>query len=84
MLNLDIKLNDGTSAEVTCVASDFVAWEGKFDLSVARFNQDMKLTHLLFLGWHSLKRTKQIDLDFDAWVDTVEAVTVGDSKKSKG
>lgn len=83
MLNLDIKLVDGTSTEVTCVASDFVAWEGKFDLSVAKFNQEMKLTHLLFLGWHSLKRTKQTELEFDIWVDLVESVTVGESKKSK-
>lgn len=84
MLNLDIKLVDGNSVAVTAVASDFVAWEGKFDLSVARFNQEMKLTHLLFLGWHSLKRTKQTELEFDAWVDTVDSVAVGDSKKSKG
>lgn len=84
MLNLDIKFVDGTNTQVTAVASDFVAWEAKFDLSVAKFNQDMKLTHLMFLGWNTLRRTKQTDLDFEGWIDSVESVSVGDSKKSKG
>jgi hypothetical protein len=84
MLNLDIAFLDGTSAEVLAVASDFVRWEAKYDLSVARFNQDMKLTHLMFLGWSVLKRTKQTEVEFEEWVDLVQGVTVIDSKKSKG
>lgn len=81
MLTLDIALLDGTTQQVTAQAVDFVAWEGKFDLSVAQFNKNMKLTHLLFLGWHTLKRTKVTDLEFESWLELVQNVSVVESKK---
>ena len=48
--NLAISFLDGTATEVTGIAADLVAFEAEFDLSVTRLNQDMKITHLLWLG----------------------------------
>jgi len=76
-LNLRIEFIDGKAKDVTCSASDLVAFENKYDLSVTRLGEETKLSHLLFLAYHSEFRTKQTTLGFDEWVDTV--ATVGSS-----
>jgi hypothetical protein len=84
-INLRIEFLSGESKEVTASAADLVAFEDKFNLSVTRLDQEMRLTHLLYLAWHSLSRTKQTDKDFDAWVELVD--TAGASAidpKSRG
>lgn len=73
-INLRISFLDGTSKEVTCGASDLVKFEDKFNISVARIQEDVKITYLLFLAWSAEFRTKATGLDFDAWVDIVESV----------
>jgi len=75
---------DGTSTEVTGIAADLVAFEAEYDLSVSRLNQDMKITHLLWLGWHVLKRTGETKDTFQKWVELVEGVEAGSPKSSKG
>lgn len=77
-LNLRIEYISTGAKEVTCTASDLVAFESKFNLSVTKLGEETKLTHLLYLAWSSEKRTKATALEFDAWVDTV--VTVGASE----
>lgn len=76
-LNLRVEFNDTKVKDVTCSASDLVAFEDKFNISVTRLSEETKLTHLLFLAWHSEFRTKSTTLKFDDWVDTV--LTVGAS-----
>ena len=56
-INLRVNYNDGNSKEVVCSARDFVAFEEKFSRSVAKLEAEFKLTDLLFLAWHSEKRT---------------------------
>lgn len=74
-LNLRIEYNNSTAPkEVSCSASDLVAFEDKFNLSVTRLNEESKLTHLLYLAWHSEFRTKGTALEFEAWIDTVANV----------
>lgn len=80
-INLHIKFTDKTEKTVTATAADLVAFETKFDLSVARLEKEVKLTHLLFIAWNSEKRTKQTELDWEAWTETVEAIEATDSKK---
>lgn len=80
-INLQITYNDGTTKGVKAVASDLVAFESKFDISIARLEQNLKLTHLLFMAWHVEKRTKQTALEFDAWIDNVEQIEVVETKK---
>ena len=82
-LNLLLTYNDGTEKTVTAKAADFVAFEAHFDISIARLQDNMKLTHLFFLAWNIERRTGEIakDMDFDKWIDTVDMVQAADSKK---
>ena len=84
-INLRVEFISGEVKEVTASAADLVAFEDKFNLSIVKLESEMRITHLIYLAWHSLYRTKQTDKDFDAWVELVE--TVGSSAidpKSKG
>jgi hypothetical protein len=80
-INLEITFADGTKKAVNAIAADLVAFESKFDLSIARLEQNVKLTHLLFLAWHCEFRTKATQLEFEAWLDIVESIQVSNSKK---
>jgi hypothetical protein len=77
-INLRIEYTDTTEQEVVCSAKDLVAFEDKYQRSVARFEQEMRLTDLLFLAWHSLHRQKQTPKDFETWLDDVESITPSD------
>mgnify|MGYP003148812113 CR=1 FL=1 len=81
-MNFSLKITflDGTNREVSGIAADLVAFEAQFDLSVARLNQDMKITHLLWLGWHVLKRTGETKDTVDKWVESVEGVEASNPK----
>jgi len=84
-ISLRVEFVDGIEKDVVCSAKDLVAFEEKFSRSVARFEQEMRLTDLLFLAWHSENRTKATTKDFDSWLDDVESITASDEDpKSKG
>lgn len=77
-INLRVSFLDGNSKEISCGASDLVKFEDKFNISVARIQEEVRVTHLLFLAWASEVRTKATALDFDAWTETVETVGASD------
>lgn len=78
-INLQIQFEDDTSKEITANAADLVAFEDKFNVSVARLGEESKLSHLLYLAWHSESRTKGTDKSYEEWLTTVAGV--GDSDK---
>lgn len=78
-INLRIQYNGKEPKEITCSASDLVAFEDKFNISVSKIAEDTKLSHLLFLAWHSEHRNKVTDLEFDAWVATVAEIGAGET-----
>lgn len=80
-INLHIEFIDGSSAEVTAIAADLIAFESHFDLSVARLQAEIRLTHLFFLAWHAYKRTGQTTDEFEKWTESVSMVNEGDAKK---
>jgi len=80
-ISITVKFLDDTEKTVTCIAADFVAFETKFDLSVARLDKEIRMTHLFFLAWHGLKRAGQAGDDFDKWIETVNGVTMEQPKK---
>lgn len=80
-INLRIVFLDGSETEVVAIAADLIAFESKFDLSVARLESEIRLTHLFFLAWHVQKRTAQTKDDFDKWVESVSIVTEGADQK---
>jgi hypothetical protein len=80
-INLHIVFSDGTEADVSAIASDMVAFERHFDLSIAKLADEVRMEHLFFLAWHSQTRTKVTGLEFDEWLDTVQIVTSVEPKK---
>lgn len=81
-INLHIKYLDKTEKDVVAVAADLVAFESKFNISVAALSSETKLTHLFFLAYAVEKRTGAIkDMSFEKWIETIETVEAGESKK---
>jgi hypothetical protein len=74
-INLSVTLADGKKEEVVCTAPDLVRFEEKFNVSVAKLEQEMKLTHLFFLAHASLTRNKKTTLSFEEWLDGVESIS---------
>lgn len=77
-INLRVEYSNGKQEDVRCSAKDLVAFEDKYQRSVARLEHEMKLTDLLFIAWHSLNRQGLTKKDFDAWLDDVESITPSD------
>lgn len=79
---LSITYTNGEKKDLTCIASDMVAFESHFDLSIARLEKEVRLSHLFYLAWHAEKRTGATKDEFDKWLESVEMVApVGDQKK---
>jgi hypothetical protein len=78
--NLLVTLLDGSTHEVSGIAADLVAFEAQFDISVSSLSQDVKITYLLWLGWHVLKRTGETKDSFEKWVETVSTVEANSPK----
>jgi len=79
--NLQIAYSDGTTKDVIGKAVDIVAFESKFDISMASLQTDVKLTHLMYLAWHAEHRTGGTADEFEAWLDKVDMVSAVDPKK---
>lgn len=80
MLNIDLAVahKDGTKSDVVCKTVDYLAFESHFDKPIAVLEQG-RLTHLLWLAWTAATRSKQTDLGFDEWVETVDGIESGDT-----
>ncbi len=81
IINLQIGYTDNTTKEIAAKASDIVAFEERFDISMANLQNEVRLTHLLFLAWHSEKRTGVTKENFEKWVDSVESIEAVEPKK---
>jgi hypothetical protein len=80
LINLQITYADGTKKEAKAGAPDIVAFETKFDLSIARLESNIRLTHLFFLAWNVEKRTGGTTEDFEKWLESVELVEAATKK----
>lgn len=79
-LTLRIEFADGTSKDILVSAADMVAFEDKFNISIAKLDEP-RIGWLLFLAWHSEKRRKATDSDFEAWLDLVDTVGATEDPK---
>lgn len=71
---------DGEEKEVTAQFPDFVSFERTWQRSVARFEQELRLTDLAWLAWSSITRAKLTTKKFDPdWIETVANVEVVES-----
>jgi hypothetical protein len=80
-IDLRILFTDGKEEIVTALASDLIAFETKFDMSVSKLGEDVRLTHMFFLAWHAAKRTGKTTAEFEEWTDSVSLVTGEEAKK---
>lgn len=81
-INLQVSFLDGTEETVSCLAADLIAFEQHFDLSIARLEKEVRITHLFFLAFTALRRqSKTGDKSFEQWTETVNSVQESGSKK---
>ena len=73
-MNLRVEYSDKTVEEVECNIRDFVAFESTWNRSIAKLEDEMKITDLVWLAWHSISRRKQTKHDFENWLDTIDGV----------
>jgi hypothetical protein len=79
-IDLEIIFSDGTAKTVSAIAVDLMRFETHFDMSIAGLATP-KLTHLFFLAYSVEKRTKNTELEFEPWVETIQLVKEGNSSK---
>jgi hypothetical protein len=79
-ITLRIEFTDGTHKDILVSAADMVAFEDKFNISIARLD-DPRIGWLLFLAWHSEKRRKATDKEYEEWLDLVETIGQTDDPK---
>lgn len=82
-LTLRIEFQDGTHKNITVSAADMVAFEDKFNVSIAKLD-DPRMGWLLFLAWHSEKRTKQTEKPYEEWLDLVDSIGETSDPKASG
>lgn len=84
-LNLHIDYAGGVGREIVANAADLVAFESKFDVSVAALGDSPKLSYLFFIAYSAEKRGGQTTETFEKWLESVELVRTSDTDpKSKG
>ena len=82
ILQIEYSDKPGEPKEISCLATDMVKFESKFDLSIANLGSQLKVTHLLYLAWASETRTKATTKSFDEWVDEVEGISAAEDPKA--
>lgn len=74
-MQLQVTYADGSGAEAQVSAPDLVAFEQKFDRSVARFETEVRLTDICWLAWHRLNRAAPVG-EFEKWLENVDAIDI--------
>lgn len=73
-INLQLTYDNGEAKDIVCNAADMVAFEDKYNVSVASLTTEPKMSFMLYLAWHSEKRTGGTKDSFEKWLDTVDMV----------
>jgi hypothetical protein len=79
-ITLQITFLDGSVRDVLVSAADMVAFEDKYNLSIARLDE-ARIGWLLFLAWHSEQRRKQTDKNYEEWIELVETIGANNDPK---
>ena len=79
-MNAKVEYADGSVVDVVISAPDYVAFETKYDRSVARFATEIKFTDICWLAWHRLHRDKKAG-EFEAWLDTIDGVSLEETEE---
>ena len=68
-MNLRVKYDDGSTVDAVVSAVDFVAFEREFNKSVTKFQENMMLTDVYWLAWHSMQRRDKSIGNFTDWLE---------------
>jgi len=79
-ITLQITFLDGLVRDILVSAADMVAFEDKYNLSIARLDE-ARIGWLLFLAWHSEKRRKATDKNYEEWIELVETIGANNDPK---
>lgn len=74
---LRVTYTDGSAVDLVTSAADSVRFETKFDRSIVQLSTNARYTDMVFLAWAACTRLGHTSLEWDAWLDTVDEVTVG-------
>lgn len=78
-LAMTVKPLDGEPYDVIARFGDFVAFERTWNRSVAKFENEMRLTDIAWLAWQVSKRIGRTQAAFDPeWIQTVDEVVLKD------
>jgi hypothetical protein len=76
-IEMTVTFLDGTTEDVDAVFADFVGFERTWQRSVAKFEQELRLTDLAWLAWSALTHRNKTKLKFDPdWIALVDNVGV--------
>lgn len=75
-MDMRIIFNDGSTKDCTAIFADFVAFERTWNRSVTKFETELRLTDIAWLAWKTQIRVKNIQEQFDIWLETVETIDV--------
>lgn len=80
-LGLTVKYHNGDVSNVEAVFADFVAFERTWQRSVAKFEQEVRLTDLAWLAWNVETRRGATKQKFDPdWLILVETVEIAETE----
>jgi len=79
--DLRIEFLDDTEKIATAIAADLVAFETKFDMSVAGLTSDSRITYIFFIAYCVMKRTGHTKESFEKWTESVAMVSEAEAKK---
>lgn len=75
-MHLRVKYDDGSTADAVVSAVDLVAFESKFDKSIAQFSQTLRMTDIYWLAWHTLHRSDKSLGTFEEWLENKDPEVV--------
>lgn len=75
-MEMRIVFSDATTKDCTAIFADFVAFERTWNRSVTKFETELRLTDIAWLAWKTQIRCKNIQEQFDIWLETVETIDV--------
>jgi len=78
-LRINITYDDGATVDASAATVDLVAWERHTTKPLNKLLTERFLSDMLWLAWHVLHRRKLTDRDFDAWLEQVDTMTLGET-----
>jgi hypothetical protein len=79
-MNAKVEYADGSGVDIIISAPDFVAFETKYDRSVAKFATEIKFTDICWLAWHRLNRDKKVG-NFEDWLEGIDGVILEETEE---